>query len=252
MHTAFSLKSSMFEVEMHGQAADRKKLLNWQVHDRLGVVLKSPLGGLGASMLMQLAVTAYFDARSGRRDAPHYAEIYLFHSGGRYGDFSSFDIVPHREVFLPADPGSMIEALNDRAITHLVVPDGTPRNLSFPWKEPESARDRIRCCYAYTAKGRTSNADISIRSRDPVLLEDFELALDPIKLAENIEGYINAGDADVQLFSRKLADRVRGRVNEISEEDKFTARQYYSTALNGGGLQQTFRKISVDTALSLL
>ena len=74
--------------------------------------------------------------------AAHYAEIYLFHSGGRFGDFTSFDIQPRRELFLSAEPAALIEAINDRAITHLVVPEGAAKNSTFPWKEAESARDR--------------------------------------------------------------------------------------------------------------
>ena len=252
MHTAFSLKGSMFAIEMNGQAADREELLDWRPDDRLAVILNSPLSALGASMLIQLVTTAYYDVRPNRRKAPHYAEIYLLHSGGRYGDFSSFDVVPRREVFLPADPGALIEAINDRAITHLAVPDGTPRHLTFPWKEPEAARDRIRHCFAYTAQGRTGNADIAIMSRDPDLHQDVELALEPIALAENIERYIDVGDADVQLYSRKLAQRVRSRLTEISAHEKITARTYHDAISDDGIMRQTFRNISVDAALSLL
>lgn len=252
MHTAFSLKSSMFEIEVDGQAADREKWLDWQPNDRLGVVLNSPLGGLGASMLIQLATAAYFDVRPTRREAPHYAEVYVFQSGGPHGDLSSFDIVPHREVFVSEEPGAMLEAINDRAITHLVVPDGTPRDLTFPWKEPESARDRIRHCYAYSAQGRTSDADVAIISRESLLRDDVELALEPMKLVENIESYLDVGDATNQLYTRKLAQRVRGRLNEVSEDDKITARTYHDAILENDIMRQTFRTISVDTALSLL
>lgn len=252
MHTAFSLKGSMFEIEMNGQAADREGLLDWRPDDRLGVVLNSPLSALGASMLIQLVTTAYYDVRPSRREAPHYAEIYLFHSGGRYGDFSSFDVVPHREVFLPADPDALIEAINDRAITHLAIPDETPRHLTFAWKEPEAARDRIRHCFAYAAQGRTSDADIAITSRDRDLHQDVELALDPIALAENIERYIDEGDTNVRLYSRTLAQRVRSRIMEVSADERVTARAHYAAISNAGIMRQTFRKISVDTALSLL
>lgn len=242
----------MFEIEMSGQAISREELLDWRPGDRLGVVLRSPLSALGASMLMQLATTAYYDVRPDRRKAPHYAEIYLFHSGGRYGDFSSFDVTPHRELFLPDDAGALIEAINDRAITHLAVPDGTSTQSTFPWSEPEAARDRIRHCFAYSAEGRARDADVAIISSEPGLRHDVELALDPMALAENIERYIHAGDADIQLFSRKLAERVRSRVDEISEDEKAAAKARHEASWNKGIMRQTFRKISVDDALSLL
>lgn len=252
MHTAFSLKASMFEIEMHGKLTDSEGLLDWQPGDRLGIILKSPLGALGASMLIQLVTTAYYDVRPSRREAPHYAEIYLFHSGGRFGDFTSFDVLPRRELFLSAEPDALIGAINDRAITHLAVPDGAPRSLAFPWKERESAHDRIRHCFAYSADGRTRDADIAIISRDPDLHRDVDLALEPEALSEYVERYIDAGDPDVQLYSRSLAQRVRSRADEIGASDRATARTYLDAISENGVMSQTFRNISVDEALSLL
>ncbi|CAD7338210.1 hypothetical protein SPHS6_02167 [Sphingobium sp. S6] len=252
MHTAFSLRGSAFEIELNGQPADREALLDWRSGDRLGVILDSPLCALGASMLMQLVTTAYYDLRPGRREAPHYAEIYLFHVGGRYGDFSSFDIVPRREVFLPADASALLEAINDRAITHLAVPDGPSRPLAFPWTEADAARDRIRHCFAYSADGRANKADVTISSQDAELHHDVELALETVRLAENIERYMDAGDADVQLYSTRLAQRVRRRLEEVSQNDKMTARARYMSMFQGGVFRQTFRTISVNEALDRL
>lgn len=252
MHTAFSLKVSMFDIEINGQSKTCEELLDWRPEDRLGVILRSPLDGLGASSLMQLVTTAYYDVRPDRRKAPHYAEIYLFHFGGPYGDFSSFDVTPHREVFLPADSGTLIEAINDRAITHLAVPDGPLTGSVFPWSEPEAARERIRHCFAYSADGRARDANVAIMSSEPGLRQDVELALDPMTLVENIERYLDAGDADIQLFSRKLAQRVRGRVNEISADDKAAAKAHHEDSWENGMLRQTFRKIGLEDALSLL
>lgn len=252
MHTAFSLKDSMFGIEINGHAADPNGLLDWAPGDRLGIVLNSPLGALGASMLIQLVTMAYYDVRPGRREAPHYAEIYLFHAGGRYGDFTSFDVLPRREVFLPAAPDALIEAINDRAITHLAVPDGTATNATFPWTEAESVRDRVRHCFVYAAQGRVDNGDVAIVSRDPNLNQDVELALDPKALLENIERYIDAGDAAVQRFSRGLAQRLRSRLGEISPDEQATARAYRAASSDRGFTRQTFRRASVDEALALL
>ena len=252
MHTAFSLKGSMFEIEINGQLTDRERLLDWQAGDRLGVVINSPLGALGASMLMQLVTTAYYDVRPSRRSAPHYAEIYLFHSGGRYGDFTSFDVVARRELFLSAQPEAVLAAINDRAITHLAVPDGVPRNLTFPWSEPEAARDCIRHCFAYAADGRTRDADIAITSRDPDLHHDVALALEPQLLLENIEGYTDMGGPDVQLYTRLVAQRVRSRLDEISADEKARAKTYFGAIPDNGIMRQTFRRIGIDEALSLL
>jgi hypothetical protein len=242
----------MFDIKMKGEATDREEILDWRPDDRLGIVLNSPLGALGASMLMQLVTTAYYDVRPSRREAPHYAEIYLFHSGGHYGDFTSFDVLPRRELFLSGEPEALIEAINDRAITHLAVPDGVPRGITLPWTETESAHDRIRHCFIYAADGRTDDADIAITSRDPDLHHDIELALEPKELLANIERYIDAGGPDVQRYSRRLAQRLRSRLDEISADDRATAKTYHEVISDDGVMRQTFRKIGVDEALSLL
>ena len=45
-----------------------------------------PLGATGASMLIQLAITAFYDVKPSRREVTLYPEIYLFHVGGRHGN----------------------------------------------------------------------------------------------------------------------------------------------------------------------
>lgn len=253
MHTALSLKSLMFGIEVEGQPANREMLLDWRLQDRLGVVVTTPLGGLGASLLMQLATTAYYDARPSRRDAPHYAEIYVFHVGGLYGDFTSFDIAPpRREVFLEADPAALIEAINDRAITHLAIPDSVQSALNFPWSEAEAALDRIRHCYVYSARGRTDCADIAIFSQDASTAEDVNLMLEPQRLLDDLSGYIEQSTGTLRTYSEGLAARLRKRLSEVSEADREQARKCRDAISTSGLPRETYRRISVDDALRMM
>src|SRR4051812_30763209 len=110
MHTATQLHSSMFAVTRRGQRSSREALLpRWCPSDRLGVVMTETFGALAASHLIQIAITAFYDAsparregKLGRADDPKaiYPEIYLFHVGARHGDHSGFDFWPARKEVL--------------------------------------------------------------------------------------------------------------------------------------------------------
>src|SRR5262245_7080336 len=114
MHTAPQLDVSQFAISRHGRQATRADLLpDWTPYDRLGVVVTESFGAVGASHLIQLAITAFYDVRPERRAArldgvdPRaiYPEIYLFHVGEVHGDHSSFDFWPARkEVLVEDDP----------------------------------------------------------------------------------------------------------------------------------------------------
>src|ERR1700733_10893262 len=136
MHTARQLGVSLFSVRRNGTSATRDDLLpDWTPFDRLGVVVTEPFGALGASHLIQLAITAFYDIRPSRRAGrvdghdpkAIYPEIFLFHIDDAHGDHSMFDFWPARkEVLVDADPRLVLDAINDRAITRLAVPHSDP------------------------------------------------------------------------------------------------------------------------------
>jgi hypothetical protein len=103
MHTACHLDARLFAISRNGRPATREDLLSgWHSLDRLAVVVNAPFGAVGASHLIQLAITAFYDALPGRQSShpggvgPRalYPEIYLFHVGGRHGDHSAYDFRP--------------------------------------------------------------------------------------------------------------------------------------------------------------
>src|SRR5947209_843676 len=159
MHTARQLNAELFEICKASEFSSREDLLpGWGPLDRLGVVMTEPFGAIGASHLIQLAITAFYDAVPSRREGtlrdkdPRalYPDIYLFHVGGEFGDHSAFDFWPARkEVFVPGDARFVLDAVNDRGITRLAVPDGESQPVEHEWKEPASARDRIKTVLVY-------------------------------------------------------------------------------------------------------
>jgi hypothetical protein len=92
MHVADQILAEAFEVQIGGELAGPEAVFpDWSRLDRFGIVVTEPLGGLGASLLLQLAIAQFYSVRPYRRASlAVYPEIYLFHAGGPHGDFSYF------------------------------------------------------------------------------------------------------------------------------------------------------------------
>lgn len=60
MHTITQLRAEMFSVRVRDDAATIDDVFpDWGVLDRLGIVIDEPLGGLGASHLIQIAISRF-------------------------------------------------------------------------------------------------------------------------------------------------------------------------------------------------
>jgi len=177
MHVADQLFAEAFEVRIDGkQTGPGAVFPDWSPLDRFGIVVTEPLGGLGASLLLQLAIALFYSVRPDRRaGAAMYPEIYLFHVGGPHGDFSYFDFWPPRKEVrvAAAAPVSLLEAVNAHAITRLAVPLGDTgaesvlRSGPGTWAEQASAMDRLRSCFGYACGGHVAGGDVRLSSRDP-------------------------------------------------------------------------------------
>lgn len=254
MHTARQLKLQQFSVSVRGAVIAPTSLFHWEPLDRLGIVVDTPLGALGASLAIQLGVACFFslDHRE-RRDRLLYAEIYLFHVGGRWGDYSAFDFWPQRrEIFLQARPHEILAAINDRAITQLLVPDGPFRCAQMRFKEPDAARDRIKQCFAYAPDGRVDAADVSIATRHSAALENLGAALNMRSLLEF------APDSELRALPDFLEDYARWqtavttRLEELTPASRMAAERRVRHALAEGQLTEGYRRCSVDWALGRL
>src|SRR5436190_24384995 len=89
MHVADQLFVEAFEVRIGDERVSPEAVFpDCSLLDRFGIVVTEPLGGLGASLLLQLAIAKFYSVRPDRRaSVPVYPEIYLFHVGGPHGDF---------------------------------------------------------------------------------------------------------------------------------------------------------------------
>jgi hypothetical protein len=275
MHTA-QLSPADFATEVDGTPVDFDEIFRgWHQYDRFGIVVHDELGATGASLLVQAAITAFFSFDSGRRDErPQYPEVYLFHVGRGLGECMMLDFVPSRkEVIVDADPTALIEAINDRAITRLAVPQGKPRILDLPhqygWSERQSAEDRIASAYAYSPTGRVDDADLvlsatSTRTEDNCartvnvesLLADIERQTDEeiTALAATLPPYSRFPHVRPYCLEDHLATVAtsRQRLAEVPDATRTAIWEARKALRNNGLAVETYRRITPTEALRLL
>ncbi|MBS0366322.1 MAG: hypothetical protein JSR67_10930 [Proteobacteria bacterium] len=261
MHTAFEIKESMFAVTVGGKVSTRDDLLHWDARDRLGVVVTSPYGALNAGLLTLLCVSAFYDVpKQKRRLRPLYPSIYLFHVGGRWGFCGEFDFWPDRkEIFTSSAPSDILQAVNAHAVTHLALPAGIEHEITYRYKEPEEAIDRIRQCYLYGPDGAADDADVTLATSSPEVLRNFERTLDlqgTLALREKQLSEDNrlrpgspAGDD-----ARRYISLMRDRLNEVSCSNPVALRisGRLTEAIAQGSLTERLRRVDMKTALRLL
>jgi hypothetical protein len=221
MHTATELASSDFAIEIAGQPASLQDVFEgFSDRDRLGVVVRRPCGATGASALILAAVTAFYDVQR-RRHGPEgffiYPDYFLFHVGERWGDHGMLDVWPsHKEVVVDKESSEeLLRAVNDRAVTRLLVDDCEPRNQAFERESLASARDRIVSALAYSAEGRVADPDVTVTGNRVT------------------ESYVDAV-IDGSERSRGDIKAARGRVRQ------------------DGIPTETYRRLSLDEALARL
>jgi hypothetical protein len=244
VHSARELRSSAFDIRVDGRAATLVELFEgFDERDRLGVVIRRAGGGLGASGVITAAVTAFYDLQRARGpDFFIYPDYYLFHVGRRFGDHSRLDIWPdHKEVVVGEGAEELLEAINDRGITRLLVEDGEPGEAEFEAEELASARARIATCLAYSATGRVTDADVRVGG-NPVVEGYVNTTLDPdTRIAD-----LRAKGADAR------ADQIAAHAAEIPPVQRSRIMRTRAELVEDGAAVESYRRIELDEALALL
>ena len=253
MHSARELRSSLFEIALDGRPARLEDLFpGFGEQDRLGLVMSRPCGAVGASALITATITAFYDRQRARGPSFFiYPDYFLFHVGRPLGDHAQLDIWPRRkEVVVPDEPESILEAVNDRAITRLLVeedPAGQPEvgAAELELEAVASARDRIRTCVAYSASGRARDADVRIASNR--VSEGYVTAiLDPEGRIAELRGG-DGGEA-----AAALVDAIAARMGEVAPELRRSIRLSRRALIQEGVPVETYRRISLEDALARL
>jgi hypothetical protein len=268
MHSSRELRSSSFEVRVDGRPARVEDVFEgFAEQDRLGVVMSHPCGAVGASALITATITAFYDFHRARgRDFFVYPDYYLFHVGRPLGDHARLDVWPRRkEVVVGEDPQAILEAIDDRAITRLVVEDGEPAQAALDDELVASASGRIRTCLAYSPAGRVRDADVEIAS-NPVTEGYVEAILDPETRIERLwaeaEGTApakaeparadNALDAAQSRALRSRIAAIEARLGEVERGVRAEILRGRSDLLRDGVPVETYRRIGLHEALGML
>jgi hypothetical protein len=164
MHTSRALSSGDFEIRLDGARATVDDVLpGFDEHTRLGIVITRAGGAAGASTLILAAVTAFYDRlRATGADFFAYADFFAFHVGQSRGSLRKLDVFPeHKEPVVQDDAEMILRAINDRGVTHLLVPEGATAG-SLGRDTLHSAQRRIRTAIAYSPDGRVGSPDVEI------------------------------------------------------------------------------------------
>jgi hypothetical protein len=126
------------------------------------------------------------------------------------------DVWPsHKEVVVGNDPEDLLRAINDRAVTRLLVEDRNARESTFERESLASARDRIVTSLAYSADGRVGTPDVSV-----------------------------AGNAVTESYVDAVLDSSAGGADDI--------RAARRRLRENGRVVETYRRVTLDEALARL
>jgi hypothetical protein len=245
VHSARELKSSSFAIELACRRAALEELFEgFGELDRLGLVMRRPCGAVGASALISATVTAFYDVQRARGpDFFIYPDYYLFHVGRPLGDHAQLDVWPRRkEVVVGEQPQEILEAIDDRAITRLVVEDGPPRAPVLEQETLASARARITTCLAYSPRGRVEDADVRIAS-NPVTEGYVEAILEPEARLAKLRAEPGTG---------AQAEAIAARADEVAPEVRREIKLARRELVEDGVPVETYRRIDLNEALALL
>lgn len=169
MHTTV-LRSDEFAITVDGRPASLGDVLpGFDEHDRLGIVIHDRLGAAGAGSLILAAVTAFYDGlRAAGEPFFAYADFFAFHVGVDHGTLRKLDVYPaHKEVVVANDAEQILQAINDRGVTRLLVPEApfaaAPPEPVVERETLHSAQRRIRTALVYSPTGQTAEADVLVR-----------------------------------------------------------------------------------------
>lgn len=219
MHTAEALAATDFQYQNSTETAPMPDIA---VSDRLGVVVREPFDGIGAATFVLSCVTGFYDEyRMKTDDFYAYPDYFTFQSDDRLVDYLWFDIWPdHKNVETEPEAESVLQAINDRAVNVLLVPDGPTSEPEFEAVTREGFERRIDSCYLYAPDGQLSDPSVSISLPREPTWEWIEKTLDTID------------DDHADLRAR--------------QEQEWRAR------IEDGFLSQDFRRIDFEDALRYL
>lgn len=239
MHTA-GLTPEMFQIQVEGVPSTFDDLFPGfdTTTDRIGVLVRTPYGGMGVSHVVARAMAEFYGRHRGVGEV--YPDYFLFEVGDPVGDHSMLDIwPPHHLVSVPNAAEEILQALNDRGVTRLLVETTTAAEAALENWTRASALRRLTSALVFDPSGRTKGADVSIAASAEVERE-IGLQLDPDKIVGDSEGF------------PEFLTYYASRRHEVSDEETSRLRLARERSIHEGVRTETYRRISPAAALDLL
>ena len=210
MHSTKIIGSGDFEFHCNGKESTFEGIFpNFNQRDRLGIVVSSPGGSLGASTLLMAAVTKFYDYFRSRLGSDEgslhiYPDYYVFHIEKMYFDHHWLDIFPeHKEIVVENDPEEVLRAINDRGITRLLVEKAPGTSYDFSREAYNSALHRIDTAVAYSVSN--SFEKITAQVSGPQIIEKYIKT--SLKRSRNLT-------EDIYSLRSSLLKNAHGRIVE--------------------------------------
>ena len=223
MHSS-DLKSTDFEIIDHGNPVSHHQFFqNHTTERRIGVVAPHRIDAVGAACIIMAHTTAFYDRYREKHEAFFaYPDYFVFQGQEPQACYGMLDIWPeHKSVAINGNHSTRLNAINDRAVNILILPEGHGVKKNYEKPQLESARRNIKECFIYSETGQCQNADTLIRcQKEPIY--SWTLAV--------IDSLIKNGDESAMKFRTEWE-----KLHEKSDS-----------------LEQSYRRISLDQALALL
>lgn len=166
MHLSRLLRTNDFTYTIGGRRATFDDVIpDLDRDDRVAIVCRTAGATCRAAGLLLAAVARFYEFRLAESDDFYvYPNYYALHVDRLHGYNGSIDIWPeHKEVVVDADPESIVSAVNDRRITHLLIEDASLARGVMARETVEDARRQLKGAFAFSPWGPTSGADIVVR-----------------------------------------------------------------------------------------
>ena len=204
MHSS-TLGDSDFSIIASGQpVALAEYFRGFTNTKRLGVLAPNRLEGVGAVSLIMAHVTAFYNTyRATGEDFFAYPDNFTFQSREPKAAYGMFDIWPeHKDVLVGTDAVERLNAITDRGVNILLVPDGPPTPREYQRQQLASAERLIETCYAYSATGAVADPDLVIRCPTDPLAAWCKSVCDSVPDDEGGEDWQGQGPVLEQSFRR--------------------------------------------------
>ncbi|MEM7799965.1 MAG: hypothetical protein AAF633_12305 [Chloroflexota bacterium] len=204
MHSS-TLRGVDFEIFLNQQPISHADFfVDFSPLIRVGLFAPNGIDGVGATALTMAFVTAFYNCyRAEGEDFFAYPAYYTFQHVRPLASYTMLDIWPkHKDVWVQKNPVALLNAVNDRAINILILPEGEPGSPNFERAQLETAKRTIRSCYLYSAEGKVNEPtlEVTLNSRSVVkwtelIFNDHEKKPVPSLADQKSEWLAQYGDA---------------------------------------------------------